>query len=207
MANPSVTRRCISAEEHTITDRIAHYFGCVRVKERKNYYDELKEESKAQVRSELERIDRLRKALERSDDKILVQDFTNSLGEWKTELQTGPMAEAYGEVKKWNEGKRSQDEDQLYFDPTTGNNGDGKRISDENYNPNLDVNAYVIQFKRSEPVQNHSRFQGTPLSRKIPVAELLDEQQQFFEAEGKGNEDGIQYIHLPANNMAARILI
>ena len=215
---------CLSADPHDedfIIDKLSHYMGCIEFCDREGYYEQLPSEGKRQIRTELRRIKYLRQVLHTSDaEKHLVNNVTNSLAAWKTENPVNKLEE----VRKWSDQKSAKRKNYREHDPEAG----ARRSSQlnlsrpEDYNPDKDTNAYVIQYQNGEGVTDEAKrpgggdiFWGKFPNQKISVDSLLRDREinplgkdrsskNYHETVGPGEdrrEDRVRYFHLPTNNM------
>ncbi|KAJ4386006.1 hypothetical protein N0V93_008897 [Gnomoniopsis smithogilvyi] len=124
------------------------------------------------------------------DGRQLVQQLTHSLNRWRT-------------TKEYQEGiVRVQELRKVHFAVngiTQKEVGIPTRVGE--YNPDVDTNAYLIQFRNGRPVHDmvdarcHEQFP----SYRISVHDLIqgtDEESPLF-----APENTVNYFHFPANNM------
>lgn len=179
-------KACGSGHHH----EAKHYFGCLRVEDRSEYFETLEPKQQDRLRTEIRRFARMRRFFEEQDTdktaRILVTDLETSLKEWRSlqhfpnkpvvmEPDIAPAAEVV-----------EQDVKDLHLLP-------------EN-DPDLKANLIFYKGSRS---YSHPQFHDTFPHQKISLKSLL------FEKDKKTNplmmdceKDMIRYIHLPANNMS-----
>lgn len=202
---------CLSAEEHhNPRDPVLHYLGCLEFGKREDYFSGLEENEKSQIEASLRRTEYLRKILDGTTDKeakTLVKNLQKSFEAWR---KCPDFERGIDEVRVWSGGK-----DQYQRAPNPSNATSASPTSTDRrpftYDPDHDMNAYLIQYKDSRPV-NDLRDLGFSSEFKFPnhkirVAKLLDEKSDvkpLWEAKKSSKQSSklINYFHLPSNNMA-----
>jgi hypothetical protein len=311
---------CVSAEPHeaAIRDYLQHFLGCLEFRERKDFFSPRnpiwKEDTQSTIQPEagtttrsrkldtfqacldqLRRIEYLRKAMDRDDERILVQKLGESKAAWEDskDYQTGLFA-----IEKWKEtaeylnnrdrcrpvntwgrrldakaqspaaadldtlfseffpgvsrGSETSNNSEIQASRSTANiptmNGSNIETHDhyttrgggatgplEEYDPEKDLNAYMVQFeedenhsyqKTEEKETNSRSLRGHFPDQRMSVTTLLGEtlkgehgtresarktvryEKPEVNYLGNDRDDGqqrIRWFHLPANNMAVSI--
>lgn len=211
MGDSHPTPSCLSAEPHEARDSLLHYLGCAEFCERQAFFDSLKLEDRKRINGEIRRIVRLRRALKTErDDSVssLVRNMEGSMEAWR-ESRGNHGIDA---VRKWRTGKG------LPNDATQDFPHEGEAPG--SYDADSDVKAYLIRYKdgkHAENAQDHGAkghyhtHKMLELQRKILVSRLLMQpapantsktsDRLLFEL-SQPSDGGINYLHLPANNMA-----
>lgn len=201
---------CLSAERHDPRDSTLHYLGCLEFWERQAYFNKLEPEYRKRIDGELRRIICLRRVLKSErDDSVssLVINLESSMKYWR-----GSRGEhGIDAVRKWRSGKDLRNGVTQHFP---------QEEAYEPYDPDNDVKAYLLSYKDRKDVenaedhgvkgqsQNHKMLEP---QRKIPVSRLL--MQSAAGGPSKASDrllsdlsqaavGSINYLHLPANNMA-----
>ncbi|CAM1509028.1 Fc.00g027670.m01.CDS01 [Cosmosporella sp. VM-42] len=214
---------CLSADSHDgefITDKLSHYMGCVEYCEREDYFNQLPDDGKRQIKTEWRRIQLLRQVLQTSDaEKHLVNNVSGSLSAWKTEMRT----EKFQKVQKWSTQRKPKRKNCQAHDPGA-EEAQARRqsrpelLTSAEYNPDKDTNAYVIQYRNGVGITDHSKrpngskiFLGKFPNQKISVDSLLRDEEinplgKDRSAENNHEREGskehlVRYFHLPTNNM------
>lgn len=203
MGDHDIIPTCLSAEEHGedgISDKTLHYLGCLEFCRREQYFKTLKKEHRDLIESELRRIKYLRHILQQDrEDSPLIINLDKSMKAWK-DCDLYKSEDGIVAVRKWRFGKgRTNDKSQRNpQDPSSPRSTNGR------YNPDRDLNAYLVRYVQSEGVidlQDNS-FSGHFPNHKIAVSVLLDENNESNPLARKSHPDqSINYFHLPANNM------
>lgn len=177
MSTHSRPQKCLSNEEHEnrVRDVKLHYFGCLKVSQRPQFYNRLPEESRRRLHDEENRIEKLRGTLERQPETkagALLKVFTDSMNDWR-------------EVKRQEPFQERRQPDRPHY---------------ENNNIDCEIKASMIFFKNSRPYDIPG-FQGTFPNQKTPISNMLAEDQDLNPLMQPCEENMVRYFHLPANNM------
>lgn len=172
---------CLSSKGHDgeVRDVLLHYFGCLRQDKRKAFYDSLDAHHQLRIRDELRRIREHRALFEARDDG-LVTLLTASLSSlrqsarYKKLKQPGPANDPF--------------EGQLEAQAPRTANRHG-------------LNANMILFEDSKRYTDRDYPDEFP-NQKIPIEELLDENNSANPLMKPCPKNRIRYFHLPANNMS-----
>lgn len=177
---------------------------------RQAYFDSLEPEYRKRIDGELRRIIRLRSALKNEADYSafsLVGNLEGSMAAWR---------ESRGEhgidaVRKWRSGKGLPNGVTQYFP---------REEASEPYNPDDYVKAYFVSYKDKKHVENVQDHEAERHShdhkilesqRKISVSRLLMQSAPEVSSNAsdrplpelsQASSGSINYLHLPANNMA-----
>ncbi|KAK4247520.1 hypothetical protein C7999DRAFT_41176 [Corynascus novoguineensis] len=179
---------CLSIGHHDnqVSDVVIHYNGCLRVAKQGQFYDSLDLESQQRISRANGKIADLRSRLETSEQASTagtrLQGFKQAMAEWRavTGHSNVPAATNLGY-------SRSQT-------PRTPAFGADKPVDSH-------IRASVIYFKDGQPFDVPGLAKSSP-HQKIPVADLLSENESKNPIM-QPNENGVvRYFHLPANNMA-----
>src|SRR5262249_30308410 len=111
-------------------------------------------------------------------------------------------------LKAWREQfyREHQDKKPSYFDPSKSPS-ELKTVDHDQYNPDMDVNAYRMHFENGVGT-NSEGFWGTFPDQKLSVHALLDEGKNLLRPGDKADDKkAIRYFHLPGNNMTVRPLL
>lgn len=211
MGDSHPTPSCLSAEPHDAQDNLLHYLGCAEFCKRKTFLDNLKLEDQKRINGEIRRIVRLRRALKTErDDSVssLVGNLEGSMVAWRASRGN----KGIGAVREWRTGRGLPNEVTQVF-PHDGE-------APGSYDADSDVKAYLIRYKDGKHVENaqdhgakghYHSHKMLELQRKILVSRLLMEPAPggtskpsdglLFEL-SQASDGGINYLHLPANNMA-----
>lgn len=202
---------CLSAEPHDARDNLLHYLGCAEFCERQTFFNSLKLEDQKRINGEVRRIVRLRRALKiERDDSVssLVRNLEGSMAAWREPREN----KGIDAVREWRSGRG------LPNDVTQDFPHEGEATG--SYDADSDVKAYLIRYKDGKHVENaqehgakghYHSHKMLELQRKILVSRLLMEptpggtlkpsDRLLFEL-SQASDGGINYLHLPANNMA-----
>lgn len=203
MGDHDIIPTCLSAEEHGedgISDKTLHYLGCLEFCRREQYFETLKKEHRDLIESELRRIKYLRHVLQQDrEDSPLIMNLEKSMTAWKNcelfKSEDGIIA-----VREWRSGKgRTNDKKQR-----NPQDSPSPRSTNSRYNPDRDLNAYLVRYVQSEGVTDlqGNAFSGHFPNHKIAVSVLLDENNESNPLAREFHPDqSINYFHLPANNM------
>lgn len=200
MGDHNITPVCLSAEKHGnhgVRDVMLHYLGCLEFCEREDYFTWLDGEHQKQIESELRRIEYLRHVLEHDkEESSLLLNLDRSMNAWrKCKLYTS--SDGIRAVRTWRLGKgRPNSKNQR--NPRTS------RLPSSGYDPDRDLNAYLIRYVKSEAEKQlkDPRFNGHFPNHKIAVSHLLDAEEHSNPlSKGSQPEESINYFHFPANNM------
>ena len=198
---------CLSAENHSASDHVTHYLGCLEFHEREAHLSRMvKPQKRKQIESELRRIGYLRHTLRKDPvESQLVTNLERSMGQWRCgDLYTGD--DGINAVRAWRTRKDLPNgvaQRQVVL-------AELKRLED--YDPDCDFNAYLTRFEDSKPVVDlkDDRFNGHFPNHKISAHRLLDYEEELnpltrtenpISATRANPERVINYFHLPANNM------
>lgn len=203
MADSRETRDEIGVDcddKHARDDHLIHYTKCIEFYKRKAYLDKCAPEHKVRIHSELRRIKFLRKTIQADeDDSLLVWNVERSHEKWRKDNKYKENIEL---VREWRagQGKENKKSEPGFADPDKHEKG-------TKYDPEIDFNAYVISYEKSEPVHDLGdvRIQGSFPNHKINMVDLLrptDGEIKNPLQVAHGGER-ISYFHLPANNMQA----
>lgn len=202
---------CLSAEDHEPRDPMLHYLGCLEFSKRNVYFPQLSPAQQKQVDSELRRIEYLRRVLRKDTvESCLVTNLEGSMDRWRrSRLYTSE--DGIKAVRTWRSRKGLANNRSQNNPVQTGQSQDHV----EDYDPDVDTNAYLTRFENSKPVEdlNDDRFDGHFPNHKISVAHLLDDKKPspltrappILSTEANP-ERVISYFHLPANNMIVSLL-
>jgi hypothetical protein len=173
---------CLSDQPHdqAIRDPLLHYFGCLRDKEKKKYFDSLKphkEHYQHRITEEEKRIREQRALFETEEDdtRALIKSLKDSLRKWR-------------EIRK-----RKQTENE---------NGGGHYIRPSRAN-GFGMKAYMMFYKNATPFTDPTFPDKFP-NQKISVEDLLLKKEDVNTKNPlmrPCGEDEIRYFHLPGNNM------
>lgn len=202
---------CLSAEPHGARDTLLHYLGCSEFCKRQAFLKGLEPEDRKRINVEVRRIVRLRRALKNeSDDSVssLVRNMEGSMAAWRASRGNHGI----NAVRKWRTG-RGLDNDVPQDFPH-------EEEAPGPYDADSDVKAYLIRYKDGKHVENaqdhgakghYHSHKMLELQRKILVSRLLMQpasggtskasERLLFEL-SQASDGGINYLHLPANNMA-----
>lgn len=206
MGDHDITPTCLSAEKHgnnEARDVILHYLGCLEFCEREDYFGWLDGEHQKQVESELRRIEYLRHVLKHDkEESLLLLNLDRSMKVWrKCELYT--CSDGIKAVRTWRLAKGRPK-------PTSQRDPHTSHLASSEYDPDRDLNAYMIRYVKSEAEKElkDPRFNGHFPNHKIAVSRLLDDKEPSNPlAKGSQPEESINYFHFPANNMQVSINI
>ncbi len=169
---------CLSTAPHdnNILDICLHYFGCLRMDQRSDYFNALSSEGKRLI------LDRERRIQKVKED--VMQDPT-------TIPVVGDLAKSLHEFRSLNLTTRIRPIRQT-SDVASG----------ELAHQSCDgMSARVVLFKGGEPYED-PRFPQQWPDQKLPLRNLLhDKSPSNPLAEAKNNKNMIQWFHLPANDM------
>lgn len=192
MEDHDIIPTCLSAERHRPRDFLLHYLGCEQFFQREDYLSSLSPEQAKQVVTRLQRIQYLRSILENDlgEGRQLVQNLSASFASWRKSRDFQEGISRVRELRK------------IHF-ATNGLSQKIVRASGryQEYNPDLDTNAYLMRFKDGRLVRDiaDDRYHEQFPCYRISIHDLLN-----------GNEkdsalippkDTINYFHFPANNM------
>ncbi|KAI0165246.1 hypothetical protein GGR52DRAFT_575337 [Hypoxylon sp. FL1284] len=214
---------CLNVEEHgcDIKDYMLHYLGCLKMCEREEFFDESKAlwreeiehqktlcgdparaeeivKAKRQVwesncRSELRRIDFLRKTLARDeDDQHLVKQLSMSSHRWRHSRRRCPSKDSINDVYGC---PKSQDK------PGSSAPNSGSEESTA-YEPEKDANVPIIQIENGEGVEiptEDGRVWNEFPNQKTTVQKLLYDEDSFLHR--RPSSKTLRYFHIPSNNM------
>lgn len=192
MEEHDIIPTCLSAERHKPRDFLLHYLGCEQFFQREEYLESLSPEQAKQVDTRLQRIQYLRSVLENDsgEGRQLVQNLSSSLTNWR---KTKDFQDGIGRVREL---RTLHFADNHKSQKLVGASG---RFQD--YNPDIDTNAYLIRFKDGRVVRDiaDDRFHEQFPCYRVSVNDLIygDEEHSAL-TPPKGT---INHIHLPANNM------
>lgn len=182
---------CLNVENHEldIADHVTHYFGCIEICKREEFFLSLDASTQESISTELRRVDYLRRTLEDSgatEESSLVEDQTRIHKKW--------TAEHKDNIEKIR-GIRNRREGPLY-EPYK------HRALDE-YNADKDLKAYMICFEKGKGVSvDNEMCQGSFPNQKLPVHDLLREPESpLRRSDSSPGESRVRYFHLPSNNM------
>lgn len=208
---------CLNIEPHSenITDKLIHYLGCIQYCDRKKYYDSLEHDKQEQIQTELRRITYLRQVLLDAPDSVscFAKNISESLADWKAQDKYDDrLKEVIDWRKKFGGPERCEQHDPTAGHPQTN-------PSNRKYDPLVDINAYVMQFKDSKGWTDESKrpdstpsfppcpiYKGKFPNQKISVASLLRDDiinplnKKEFEEKDEYRKR-VRYFHLPYNNM------
>ncbi|KAJ0107246.1 hypothetical protein J7T55_007616 [Diaporthe amygdali] len=180
------------AERHRPRDFLLHYLGCEQFFQREDYLRSLSPEQAKQVDTRLQRIQYLRSVLENDlgEGRQLVQNLTNSLASWRMTKDFQEGISRVRELRKMHFAANGFHQKEV---PTTGRY--------QEYNPDLDTNAYLIRFKDGRLVRDiaDNRYHEQFPCYRISMHDLIygsEEDNAFIPPKGT-----INYFHFPANNM------
>lgn len=202
---------CLSAEPHGARDTLLHYLGCAEFCKRQAFLKGLEPEDRKRINVEVRRIVRLRRALKNESDESvssLVRNMEGSMAAWRE------FREDHGinAVRDWRK-RRGLPNDVTQDFPHEGE-------APGSYDADSDVKAYLIRYKDGKHVeksQDHAAkghyhsHKMIELQRKILVSRLLMQPASGGTSEAsdkllfelsQASDGGINYLHLPANNMA-----
>jgi hypothetical protein len=207
VGNPAA---CLDDLEHTISDPVTHCLGCLEFCDRQAYYDTLRPAEKDQIRWLLRRARYLRVELDRlgpdREEKRLVRHFRGSLRTWLDPSKT--REERFRHVIEWRRGHGRPNGD-VKFDPIEHE----QQTYEKEYDPDFDLNAYVIEYRNSEPVNSDKDrpeaerdFKGEFPNHKLSLTWLLNDPRDPSKnllSRNNVQDSGktIRYFHFPANNM------
>jgi hypothetical protein len=170
---------CLSVTPHdnNILDVCLHYFGCLRIDKRSDYFDRLSPEDKRLI------LDRERRIQKVKDD--VKQDPT-------TIPVVSALAESLHEFRGLNLSTRLRP-----IRPTS--NIPASELAHQSCDG---MSARIVLFKDGEPYED-PRFPQQWPDQKLPLRDLLyDKSPSNPLAEARTNKnDMIQWFHLPANDM------
>lgn len=192
MEDHDIIPTCLSAERHRPRDFLLHYLGCEQFFQREEYLRSLSPEQAKQVDTRLQRIQYLRSVLENDlgEGRQLVQNLTNSFASWR---MTKDFQEGISRVRELRK---------MHF---ADNGSYQKEVTTvgryQEYNPDLDTNAYLIRFKDGRLVRDvaDDRYHEQFPCYRISMHDLVygsEEDSAFIPPKGT-----INYFHFPANNM------
>jgi hypothetical protein len=179
---------CVSSIEHrhNVRDTLAHYFGCLRQSEKRDYFKSLPpdqqgriEEEKRRIEEEERRIQELRSLFNSDPEGTngLAQRLKISLNNWRRSVGTG-MRMAVREHSQ---------EDQPVSKPCKENC--------------FGMNANMLFFKTMGPLTD-PEFAGQFPNQEIPLKDLLYNKNVNTNPLMKNcGDDEVRYFHIPANNM------
>lgn len=205
MGDHDMVPTCLSAEDHEPRDPMLHYLGCLEFSERNQYLVEVSSEYQEQVDRELRRIEYLREVLKKDPvEHRLVKNMKDSMEKWK-ESSLYTSDHGIKAVRAWRKAKHQANRSEI----TPVQPGESIHQA-QDYDPDVDINAYLTRFEDSKPVKklNDKRFDGHFPNHKIPVSHLLNDENSSpltktppKSATEATQERIISYFHLPANNM------
>jgi hypothetical protein len=177
MGNHAMPQMCLSTEAHNnrILDITRHYFGCLKVSARDQFFDTLPEKYQRRIRREVRRIDQLRARLECQPNTkagAILNDFQESMDNWRGLHPWMPV-------------------EPIRTPRSTYNPDDS--IDDE-------IKAPMIYFKDSRPYDIPG-VENTFPNQKIPINKLLADDAIANPLMQPCDDNMIRYFHLPANNM------
>ncbi|ROV96110.1 hypothetical protein VSDG_05016 [Cytospora chrysosperma] len=189
MASDDHSSRCLSADPHTKpSDPMLHYLGCLEFCEREAYFSSVTEPEKQAIKIELRRISYLRELVGKDEDELqLARNLEKSMEKWRhSELYKGEHG--IDAVRAWRTKRTDRfhrplrnNIDQPQVDPQPGVSKD----SSEEYVPDYDINAHLIMFENSKPVEGliDTRLRGDFPNHKIAMPYLhweTDRQRQII---------------------------
>lgn len=215
-SRPSTTT-CLSDDNHDcdIKDYMLHYLGCLEICDRETFFDEgnplwnrevehqkkffnsleeaedhvhAKRKSwKENCRSELRRIEFLRKTLnEDENDHHLVEQLSQSASRWRNSAQ-GKL----GAVRAW---RRKNKKKIGVRAATVEIKETGK------YEPEKDVSVPIITFENGKGVHlTDPRVWNKFPNQKTTLSKLLDDDEELLLRQDDSSQ--FRYFHIPSNNM------
>lgn len=158
-----------------ISDPSLHYFGCLKVSERKAFFAQLPRKSQKKIDEECRRITRLRAFVESnpaSKAGLILREFNQSAKEW------------------YRHDRRLNADGRVYF------------AAEDRQPPTAEASAgaKMIFFKNGRP---HSipAFNDEFPNQMVSVEQLLSEDPDLNPLMQPCESGVIRYFHLPANNM------
>ncbi|KAI3392034.1 hypothetical protein diail_6330 [Diaporthe ilicicola] len=192
MEDHDIIPTCLSAERHRPRDFLLHYLGCEQFFQREEYLRSLSPEQAKQVDTRLQRIQYLRSVLENDlgEGRQLVQKLTTSFASWRMTKDYQEGITRVQELRNMHFARNGIPQKDV---PTSGRY--------QEYNPDLDTNAYLIRFKDGRLVRDISddRYHEQYPCYRISMHDLIngnDENSALTPPKGT-----INYFHFPANNM------
>lgn len=198
MDDHDIVPTCLSAERHKPQDFILHYLGCEQYFQREEYLTSLSPDQIKQVEAKLRRIGYIRAALANDvgEGRRLIQCLATSMRRWRS-------------TKDFEEGIHRVRELRTMHFALNGNTqrevkATANRRHQADYNPDIDTNAYFMRFKDGKLVRiiDDPRFHEQYPCHRISVDDLINNDGELEDNPLIAPDDTINYIHLPANNMA-----
>lgn len=208
MGDSDPTPSCLSAESHDSRDSTLHYLGCCEFWKRPEYLESLKPEERKRINGELRRFICLRRALKNENDDAvssLVGNLERSMAAWRESRGTHGI----DAVRKWRHRRDLRNSVSQDFPEEERASGI--------YDPDSDVKAFLVSYKYENHVENaqdHGHSHGHKMiasQRKILVSRLLMQHapgspsktsDRLLSELPQASDGNINYLHLPANNMA-----
>lgn len=183
------SKSCLSTRPHNdrITNPIDHYLGCVKICERRDFYDSLPPREQAEISRRLRQIEIRRHAMHQSKSDAV----------WGTALKES--------LQGWRSRKnRHMRDNETWHDPNV--EWDAEAID---YDPEKDVQAQVIAFVDSQGSDvSHPLCKGSFPNQTISVSDLLRNTPSLLrESRHPSGESRVRYFHLPMNNMLVPVAV
>jgi hypothetical protein len=191
MADYTSLDKCSLCKDH-VHSHVAHFFGCIKEKDKDAYLENLPAKAKDQIEAEKQQIEQSKKRLEAQIQGAaaydgggkLLQDFKQSLSHWRRRGKAP--------VKR----------------PMPPQEPDPQELEDDpNFQPedDPDLKASMIFFKDSGygmRAYSLPGFEGEFPNQKIQLKTLIfEENPRRNPLAEKCEPEMIRYFHLPANNM------
>jgi len=175
--NEVITCLSVTPHDNNILDVCLHYFGCLRIGERSNYFNGLSHEDRRLILDRERRIQKVKDYVKQDPTRIpVVNDLAESLHEFRSlNLPTKPRP-----IRQTS-------------------NVPGSGLDHQSCDG---MSARIVLFKDGKPYED-PRFPQQWPDQKLPLRELLyDKSPSNPLAEARTHKnDMIQWFHLPANDM------
>ncbi|KAH6847617.1 hypothetical protein B0I37DRAFT_375478 [Chaetomium sp. MPI-CAGE-AT-0009] len=183
---------CLSNKPHDnrVSDAAVHFNGCLPAAKLGRFYESLSPESQQRIVRINAKVASLRDRLETKERDSTagarLRECKRAMAQWRA--ATGRSSLPHTTTSKSGPGSRSQTPATLEF-------------GGANHPVDIHTKASVMYFKNGQPCDVPGLAKSFP-HQKIPIADLLCEDETRNPIMKPAEDNVVRYFHLPANNMA-----